>query len=170
MSAANGWPRIVKDTQKMVLPRSLPCADFMRSSGWVRAMSGSWRNMPRKATPADRAVRIGRGGVKRGWGRGGLTDQVVCRHADEELVEYGRDEKDGKAGDPVAPAAGTHRVVDVAAEELVDGLVPGAPVDAEAFAVPFGCVSAKKDMMHSSRGKGEGTYTKHRKTSGHQTW
>jgi hypothetical protein len=44
---------MVKETQKMIFPRSFPLADFMRSRGAVIWISGSWRNMPRKATPRE---------------------------------------------------------------------------------------------------------------------
>lgn len=58
------------------------------------------------------------------------------RYADEHLVQHGREEKDGDARDKGAPPAPDHGRVDVASEVLRDGLVPRAPVGAEAGAVP----------------------------------
>lgn len=51
MSAANGWPKMVNDTQKMMFPSNLPCGDRIRSSGAVSWISGSCRNIPKNATP-----------------------------------------------------------------------------------------------------------------------
>lgn len=60
----------------------------------------------------------------------------MCRDADEELVQHGREDEDSDGGLTRRPAATDERGEDVALHELVDGLVPGAPIGADAGGVP----------------------------------
>ncbi len=57
-------------------------------------------------------------------------------HADEEFVQEAGEDEDHDAGEAAAEAAPDERGVDVPAHEVVDGLVPRAPVVAHRGAVP----------------------------------
>lgn len=55
-------------------------------------------------------------------------------------MQDGREQEDGYGSLTSAPAAAAERREDVPAHELVDGFIPGAPVDAYAGAIPPVCV------------------------------
>lgn len=134
----------------MQLPSIRPVGDCIFSSGVVMAIRGSCKNMPKKATPSDSQVSIPLLlGMLLPETEGGeskkeqekkkekkLTNDVVGGNPDQNLVQDGGDEEDGDARDERTPSPADHGHEDVALEVLVHGLVPRAPVSAQALAVP----------------------------------
>lgn len=89
--------------------------------------------------------------------KGGYTNKIMRRHTNEYLVQNGRDGKHGKTSRLVAPPPGAHRRVHMSFEVLIHGLIPRAPVHAQALAVPPLVVEgAVGEPRHLGQGVEEG--------------